>query len=420
MNQSQAKLVRARWVLPVTAPPVRDGAVLVVGKCIAGVDTYKSLVLIAPPRVERLEFPESMVLPGLVNPHTHLENTHFAQVIRRPQPFGRWLRQMVRLVRKQTFDAAIAAAREGAQQLLRYGVTTVGEFSRWGASFVALQEAGIRGVVFKEFICLSDEEEPTGSAKLWEWLQAVRSQGSPLLKVGVGPHAPYTVTPSAFRQVVQLADELGLPLCTHAAESPAERALVERRKGLWRLWLGAVLRDAPLGLSPLRYLDWLGVLREGTLLVHCVQVDDEDITLLSQRPVWVVHCPRSNANLQVGTMPLAKMLSAGVKVCLATDGLASVDSLSPLDELRFVQRLFASQGAFAFSLSPAQWLRMVTINAAEALGMARETGSLEEGKRADIAVFPVNATEEPEEALIASACEAILTMVDGHIAWRAE
>ncbi len=413
---SKVKLLRAAWVFPVTAPPLKDGAVLLVGDRIARVDRYESLQRIAPARVERWEFPDSILLPGLVNPHTHLENTHFAQVVRRPQPFGRWLRQMVQQVRQQSFEHALAAARDGVQQLLRYGVTTVGEFSRLGASFQALQESGLRGVVFKEFICLSNEELPERLRELSDWVQQTKAfVGN--LRLGVGPHAPYTVTPLGFRQVLALAAEQGLPVCTHAAESPAERALVEHRKGIWRWWLGKVLREAPKGLSPIRYLDWLGALREGTLLVHCVQVDENDIALLSQRPVWVAHCPRSNANLQVGTMPLVALKHAGVRVCLATDGLASVDSLSPLDELRFAR--VAHTDANNLVLTPEQWLRMITIDAAAALGLDKEVGSLEPNKFADLALFTVSSNEkEPLEALLFQATEASLTMIGSRIVWQ--
>ncbi|MCS7185625.1 MAG: amidohydrolase family protein [Armatimonadota bacterium] len=407
-------LLRARWLLPVTAPPIQDGAVLVKGKQIAAVGKFADLS--ADTASVRLEFPDGILLPGFVNPHTHLENTCFAGAIKRTQPFNKWLLQMIRLVRSQSFEDAFASAKSGIKQIVKFGVTCVGEFSRLGASLLALKEEKLRGVVFKEFICLDDDEAERRLTELNQWIEGAKPQMGSLLNVALGPHAPYTVTPFAFKRVLELAEKQNLRLCTHAAESPSERQLIERRKGIWRWWLGKVLHKAPLGFSPIRYLDWLGVLRHKTLLVHCTQVDDADIAILSERKVWVAHCPRSNANLKVGTMPLGKMLSAGVKVCLATDGLASVDSLSPLDEIRFAIKLAQEHPKIYPSLPPDQWLRMVTLDAAAALGIDKFVGSLEQGKKADIAVFRVGSQiDEPFEALLFGAGEAALTMVDGSV-----
>ncbi|MCS7265281.1 MAG: amidohydrolase family protein [Armatimonadetes bacterium] len=409
-----AKVLRAQWVVPITSPPVKDGAVLILNDTIFAFGKAKEVLKQAPSGAQKLEFPEGVLVPSLVNPHTHLENTHFFG-IKKPQSFNSWLTQMVKLVKSQSFDDAFKAAKDGATQSLSYGVTCVGEFSRFGASFFALKKFGLKGTVFKEFICLNDSEIETKVAELESWLDAVKSQSS-LLKVAVGPHAPYTVTPNAFKVVLDLAKSKDLQICIHAAESPSERKLVEGRKGIWRFWLGNVLDDAPLGLSPIRYLNWLGALNSKTLLVHCVQVDDNDIALLAERGVWVVHCPRSNFNLKVGMMPLAKMLSAGVKICLATDGLASTESLSPLDEIRFAIKLSDEHPKIYPSLSLSRWLRMVTLDSASAIGFEKEIGSIERGKHADLAVFKIgSAIDDPIEALVFEGKGAKLTMVSGEI-----
>lgn len=417
VNESERRiLLHARWVLPITRPPIRDGIVFVKGDQIVGVGEFKEFS--RETAEVRMEFPDGILVPGFANPHTHLENTHFAGKIKYPQSFNKWLLRMVQLVRSQSFDEAVAAARDGVKQLVKSGVTCVGEFSRLGASAVALREAGLRGVVFKEFICLTNRELKTREQELVNWLDTCEFVREGLLRVGLGPHAPYTVTPKALGRVFHLAFERNLQVCIHAAESPFERKLFEDRRGAWNLLFGPVVRDVPVGISPIRHLDQMGILNQRTLAVHCVQVDETDISLLAQRGTWVVHCPRSNANLRVGTMPLARMLSEGVKVCLATDGLASVDSLSPLDEIRFAIKLGRKSSGLYPHLSPEDWLRMVTIRAAEALGFGSKVGSLEVGKQADIAVFqfssPVN---DPFEALIGEARDAALTMIAGRVVW---
>jgi 5-methylthioadenosine/S-adenosylhomocysteine deaminase len=407
----------ARWVLPITSPPISDGAVVIEGDRIIAVGEWKEIAGEFSAKV--CEFPDGVLIPGLVNPHTHLENTNFAETIKRPQTFNKWLLQMVRLVRSQTFEDALQASERGIEQLTKFGVTCVGEFSRLGASFQALKNSMLRAVVFKEFICLRDEDAERQLGGLAQWLNDAKELTNPLLNIGLGPHAPYTVTPTAFRRVIGLAQKENCRLCVHAAESPSERKLVERRKGMWRWWLGSVLRGAPIGLSPIRYLDWLGILQPKTLLVHCVQVDDADIALLADRKVWVAHCPRSNANLKVGLMPLEKILSAGVKVCLATDGLASVDSLSPLDEIRFAIKLAQEHPKFYPTLPPSRWLRMVTLDAAASLGLDRFVGSLDAGKQADIAIFRFNASiDDPYDALLSEGREATATMVAGKFVYR--
>jgi len=130
----------ARWVLPMTSPPIRDGAVVIEGDRIIAVGEWKEIAREFPAEV--WEFPDGVLMPGLVNPHTHLENTNFAETIKRPQTFNKWLLQMVRLVRSQTFEDALQASGRGIEQLTKFGVTCIGEFSRFGASFQAFETQG--------------------------------------------------------------------------------------------------------------------------------------------------------------------------------------------------------------------------------------------------------------------------------------
>jgi cytosine/adenosine deaminase-related metal-dependent hydrolase len=416
--EPKAFFLRAGWVVPISAPPIRDGALLVRGGRIATIGKAKDIV---PDRdCLRLEFPDGILLPGFVNPHTHLENTHFADKLPRRQPFVQWLKTMRDLVRQQTWDEALSAARNGAATLLRFGVTCIGDSSFHGATLTALREIGLRGVVFKEIICPREEEQDERREAFLAWLNDAPT--SEIIRLGIMAHAPYTVTPTALQWAWQLASQRRLPFSVHVAESPDERALIERREGVWaHLPIAQALQKVPTGLSPVRYLDWLGILGEGVLLIHCVQVDDADIALLARRKVWVAHCPRSNANLQVGVMPLAKMLAAGVQVCLATDGLASVETLSPLDEIRFALRLGETHPSLYPTLPPERWLRMVTLDAATALGMEQLIGSLQIGKAADLTVFAVGAEKrKPLEALLHEGKEAMMTMVAGRCVYLAE
>ncbi len=412
-------LLRVAWIVPITTPPVRDGAVLVQGNRIAAVGKADDVRHHISRSTQRYDFPDGILLPGLVNSHTHLENTHFADQLVRPQPFADWIAMMGKLVGQQTYEEALTAARDGVGMLLRLGVTCIGDSSFRGAALQALRERGLRGIVFKELICPFDDELDKRWNAFVTWLDDAPTDEN--VRIGIMAHAPYTVTPTAFRKAGKLAAERMLPFSIHVAEPPDERALIERHESIWAdhpIIKALREREVPLGLSPVRYLDWLGILRKGVILVHCVQVDDIDIGLLAERKVWVVHCPRSNANLQVGVMPLAKMLKAGVRVCLATDGLASAESLSPLDEIRFAMTLSESHPLLYPVLPPERWLRMVTLDAASALGLDGEIGSLKVGKRADLAVFPISQpVDDPYEAVLGEGRSATMTMVDGRIAF---
>jgi 5-methylthioadenosine/S-adenosylhomocysteine deaminase len=316
-----------------------------------------------------------------------------------------------------------ASAREGADVLVREGVTCVADVTTSGASVTALRAAGLRGVVFQELLGLDPHQAEHRLATCEEAVRSLvaASQGS-LVSVGISPHAPYSLSERLLAMCAGFLRSTGLPATTHVAESPEEVTYIGLGIGpLATELLPAVGRHAPshriCGESPVAFLDRVGLLSERLLAAHAVQVARSDLDLLRARNVAVAVCPRSNHHLRVGYPPLPRYLASGLRVGLGTDSLASNDSLSLWDELRFALTLYGG------TVTPRQLITMATLGGATALGLGSQIGSLEAGKRADVVAVALDRFDEsdPYEVLLrqASAKAVILAMVDGTVRHRA-
>ncbi|MGH7701313.1 MAG: amidohydrolase family protein [Gemmatimonadales bacterium] len=390
--------IRAGRVHPVTAPPIEDGAVLVddAGR-IAALGPHARVP--APPRVDQLAFRDAELVPGLVNCHTHLELTHLAGRNAEPD-FADWIRRLRALKDATAEDEFRAAAEAGLRDGWARGVTCVAETGSTGAVMRALHDLGGRGVVYQEVFGPDPRRLERSLSELRAALARLRPLACARVRLGVSPHAPYTVSGPLYVAVTELARRERLPVAVHLAESPAETLLVRDGAGPFATALrerGIEVR--PLGVSPVRYLGDLGVLRSGhCLCIHCVQVDADDVQGLSRAGVGVAHCPRSNAAHRHGRAPLGAFREAGLRVGLGSDSLVSVPDLD----------LWAE--AAAAGLAGEEALRMLTIEGARALGWEGEIGSLEVGKAADLAVFPPSAPVRPRPSP-----SALLTVIGGRI-----
>lgn len=390
--------IRARSVHPVTAPPIADGAVLVDerGK-IAGLGPAASVL--APAGARELEFPGGALVPGLVNCHTHLELTHLAGR-NRETAFARWIRTIRTLKDATTTEEFSRSAEQGVRDAWAAGVTCVADTGSTGAPVGALARLGGRGIYFQEAF---GPDPAQCSASLRELEQAV-SRLTPLasrrVRLGVSPHAPYTVSDALYRGVTELARREGLPVAVHVAESREESELVRDGAGPFAealLARGITVRAHHC--SPVEYLLRLGVLASGNCLaIHCVQVDAQDIDMVREAGAAVAHCPRSNRAHGHGTAPLAAFRRAGVRVGLGTDSAVSVGDADLRAE------------ALAAGLDGEDALRMLTIEGARALGLEGEIGSLDVGKEADLAVFPSTDLYRPLPS-----STALLTVIAGRI-----
>ena len=389
--------IRAGRVHPVTAPPIEDGAVLIGedGK-IVGVGPGSRLP--APGGCEQLEFPDAVLVPGLVNTHTHLELTHLAGK-NAEREFPKWIRQVRTLKEGTTAEAFDAAAEQGVKDCWSQGVTCVADTGDSGAAVRALFRLGGRGIAYHEVFGPDPAQVEASLAGLKDRVHDLRRFTSFHVGLGVSPHAPYTVSAPLYRAVAEYAARDGLPIAVHLAESKEEQEFVRNGAGPFaQAWEARGIAVKAHGISPVRFLESLGVLRRGTLCIHTVQLDRDDIATLARTRVGVAHCPLSNQAHGHGTAPLAELRKAGVPVGLGTDSVVSVGSLDLWAEAR------------AAGLDGDDALRMLTIEGARALCLDPVIGSLEAGKQADLAVL----TDYPTTRLT-----TLLTVISGRIVYRA-
>jgi cytosine/adenosine deaminase-related metal-dependent hydrolase len=360
----------ARWVFPGSGPPLAGGTVTVAGERIAAVEPRGA-------RRADLDLGDALVLPGLVNAHTHLDLSGIPARVPLGTDFTDWLRGVIAYRRGRTLEEVRADVETGLSESLRCGVTLLGDIAGQGLSWDALAAAPLRAVVFHEMLGLSAERARRAWWDLLRWLRS--HQDTPTCRAGVSPHAPYSVRASIIRATAWN----GLPMAVHLAESAAERELLEHHHGPFVDFLqGLGVWDAAgLAKSP---EDVLRLCRRASsvALIHCNYLGAD---AAFPPGATVVYCPRTHAYFGHPPHPVAELLSRGVRVALGTDSRASNPDLDPLAEARFLHRLRPE-------LPGDMLLRLMTINGAEALGWADETGSLAAGKSADLIVLPLPAS----------------------------
>jgi 5-methylthioadenosine/S-adenosylhomocysteine deaminase len=422
-------LLTARYVIPVSAHHIEDGAVLVRGDRIVAVGKRAELTA-AHPEEEVRDFGLAVLMPGFVDLHTHLEYSVFRGAVD-DVPYTAWKMQVQnkesRLSREDWMDSAVL----GAMEAVGSGITTIADITNSGNSVRAARDTGLAGVVYRE-VSTMDKAQVAGkmervAADIDAWTDAA---GDAPIEIGVAPHSPYTCHPSLFAATAELASERSLPLAIHLAGSRDEYDFVRygssslaqdfREQSGWSdvAWM-------PTGVSPVKYvLQWglFGIPR--VLAVHCVQVNDEDIDILAEHDVAVAHCPRCNAKLGMGIAPLRSFFEHGLTVGLGTDSPASNNTVDPFDEMRIgllLQRGVTGESDFYRYFTARTFIRLGTIHGARALGLEEEIGSLEPGKRADIIAVDLSSsphmvpTADPYSALVhtSNQKDVLATMVAG-------
>jgi cytosine/adenosine deaminase-related metal-dependent hydrolase len=392
---------RARWVVPITSPPIANGVVGVEADRIACVGEASDA-----PAGEDVDLGHVVLMPGLVNAHCHLELTAMRGFLE-DLDFRRWILRLTNARRAVLDrDALLDSARYGIEEGLLAGVTTYADTGDSGVAMQAMREAGVRGINYQEVFGPDPAQCAESIAGLREKVSGLRYVETPLVKVGVSPHAPYTVSDDLFRATTDLAREWHLPMAIHIAESELEQQLIVDAEGsfadgLRRRGIGVERR----GSTPIELLDRLGVLGVKPLLIHCVRASSDDLSRIAASRSAVAHCPASNAKLGHGVAPLDEMLAAGITVGLGSDSMASNNRMDLLEEARLA--LFAQRIRLGSNAAPtaADVLELATIGGASALGLAGDIGSLENGKQADLAAFgldSVGPTQDPITAAIFS------------------
>ncbi|HEX7239697.1 MAG TPA: amidohydrolase family protein [Longimicrobiaceae bacterium] len=416
---------RAAWVLPVAAPPVRGGAVLVdpEGR-IAAVGPREA---VEPPEgAEVVELGEAALLPGLVNVHAHPELALFKGGLEDLR-FRDWILRLVGSKRAALRDADYeTAARWTMVESLRAGITTLAATEMSAAAAGALREAGMRGIVFRETFGPDPDQADASLAELRTAVERLRAEETELVRIGISPHAPYTVSDRLFAAAAEYALAEGLPVAVHAAESEAEDDLVMRGEGDFAPGLRARGIATPArGTSTVEMLDRLGLLRARPLLIHCVRLDGDDARRIADSGSAVAHCPVANARLGHGAAPFPELREAGVRVGLGTDSVGSNNRLDLLEEARAAQVVHRARLRSHDLLPADELLRLCTLDGARALGLEDRVGTLEPGKDADLCAVSLAApharpVHDPAAALFHAArgSDVVLAAVRGRVLYR--
>ncbi len=274
---------------------------------------------------EGRHFGGAAIVPGFVNAHSHLEYAVYAGFGDGLADFSDWIGLHIERKQRLHFDDVLDIARLGAAECLASGITTVGDCSFSGATTRACAELGLRAIVYLEVF----GSDPIRAGERFE---ALRQTGdgawSDLVRPGVSPHAPYTVT----KDVYAACAELGVPIATHISESQSELVYLKGGGGPWESFRELLV--TPPGTTGTRLLADIGALGPGLVAAHCVMVDAEEIELLAASGTAVAHCPRSNALLGCGIAPVRELLDRGITVGLGTDSPASAPSFDMFDEMR--------------------------------------------------------------------------------------
>lgn len=416
----------ARWVFPIISPAIENGAVAFDNSIIVGVGSRAEMTA-AFTGSHLTDFGEAAILPGFVNAHSHLELTVMRGFLEREEnDFFAWLRKLTAARLAMTTEDLLVSATCGAIEAARAGVTFLGDASSAAMQAMeGLRAVGLRGLVYQESFGPDPALAQENIARLCAQISGLRGLEDRLVRVGVSPHAPYTVSGRQLELISQMALDEQLPLMIHAAESQAERSFMLDGQGAFAEGLKArgIEWQAP-GISTVKYLERHGILETRPLLAHCINVDDRDLELIKKSSAGIAHCPRSNAKLGHGRAPFAEFIASGVNVGLGTDSVASNNSGDMLEEARFATLLARLPPSGAF-ISAEQALFSATLGAARAIGRDDQIGALANGMQADLNVVSLGGAHQrpardPAAALVfaSSGRDVCLTMVAGKEIYR--
>ncbi len=398
---------RAAWVVPVAGRPIRDAWVAVERGRIVAIGRDHD------PSTPENDLGDVVLLPGLVNAHTHLELSYLREQVPPADTFVAWIRGVMAARRQRPDPSAseiLDGVRAGIDEAVATGTAVVGDISNTLVTHGPLLESPLAGILFYELIRFNTPDPSGVVAQACQQIDALPV--SPRVRPSLAAHAPYSVAPLVFRAIRDAVDRRPfVPCSVHLAEAREESEFIMHAGGPWREFLEQVGSWDPAfvapGVSPVRYLDEAGFLDQRVLAVHGVQMTPADLGRLASRGTTLVTCPRSNAYTGAGNPPLASFYAAGVPVAVGTDSLASTPDLNVFAELKAMREL-------APEVPASRLLESATLVGARALGFETEYGSIESGKRARILAVAVPADVTDVEEYLVSGIDA------GRLSWVGE
>lgn len=398
---------QAAWVVPIDRPPIRDAIIEVEGGRIIGIRDPGSGIRGAD---RASDLGNVVVLPGLINAHTHLELSWLRGRVPPANQFTEWVKTLIGIRRgteQLITPEVMGAVHDAIRELRASGTVAVGDITNSLTAVEPMLEAGLHGVVFHELLGFAERDgaliETTRERRA-----AAAARGA---RISLAPHAPYSTSVELFKAIRAAVSDSACPiLSVHLGESAEEIELLEKGSGPWRAMLQAIgvwREDWEIpACGPVQFLERHGVIDHRTLVVHGVQFDDAALDRLRKLGATLVTCPRSNRWVGVGYPPIDRFYRSGVPIAVGTDSLASVEDLNLFSELKTMRWL-------APDLPASRILESATLVGAQALGLESELGSIGPGKRAElIAVQLPDAVDDIEEYLVSGIAPSQVTWVN--------
>ena len=406
-------ILRARTILPVSRPPIENGAVVISENRVSAVGSWPDLEPHAGGEI--LDLGEVILMPGLVNAHCHLDYTDMAGQLPPPQTFTDWIPLITAAKTAWDFSEYARSWLNGAQMLLRTGTTTVADIEAIPDLLPELWEATpLRVLSFLEMTGIRARRNP--KEILREAVESIHSLSHPRCSASLSPHAPYSTLPELLRLSAAVAREKNWRITTHVAESEQEFEMFMHARGRMFDWLQRNERDnSDCGRgSPVAHLARNDLLSENLLAVHVNLLAPGDTELLAAHRTHVVHCPRSHDYFRHPPFPRRQLADGGINLCLGTDSLSTVRKTG---KEKIELNLFEDMRQLAAAdktITPVEILRMATVNGAKALGMAGQIGEFSENAFADLIAIPLAGKEADIcDAVVHHASTVSASMIDG-------
>ncbi|RZW17599.1 MAG: amidohydrolase [Desulfobulbaceae bacterium] len=354
---------------------IKNGAVAIANDTIVDIGE-RSHLLKRYPEVREIHEPHGLVMPGLVNTHTHAAMSCF-RGFADDLPLMTWLQEYIFPVEAQLDSSMVYySTLLSIAEMIKSGTTSFCDMYLFAKDVArAAEQAGIRswiGEVLYDFQSPSYGKLEDGFIYVREMLELYRDH--PLITITVDPHSVYTCAPSLLKKCGLLAEEFDTLLVTHLAETETEVDLCRTEHGA----------------TPVSHLENLGLLDNNLLAAHCVKLNENDIELLAARDVKVSHCQESNMKLASGTAPIPALLQRGVTVSIGTDGSASNNDVDMFSEMNTVAKVHKVSTMDPTIMNAETTLHAATLGGASALGVDDQIGSLEPGKKEDLIVLDLN------------------------------
>ena len=396
-NNNGSTIFRASYVLPIDYPLISDGAVKIKDGRIVEISHFSDISRTKKDRL--ISLPGCLIMPGLINAHTHLELSCLKGITEERYSFTKWVREVIDAKKKLSESDYEKSIESGILESIKGGITTFGDITGTGLSPMVMKRLGVRGVAFHEIIGFNEKDASRAFFELCMRIAVSKTlllRNNRLIDIGVSPHSPYSVSPYLFKLSSGLAKKLKLLVSIHLAETEEEVRFLKKGNGLFKALLSELNSfdkkwKAP-GCSPLKYLHNMNVFTPKTSIVHFNFFDNEDLKIAKKLRIKVIFCPKSNNEwFERKSSPIMACLQNSIPVSIGTDSLASNNCYNMFEEMRMLKTLNPS-------ICSEKILQIATLGGAFCLGIKNKTGSLFPGKFADFIAIRVpkkNKTKNP-------------------------